>query len=75
MKKFKAFKKAFNVNEFGFVDLPHKISNVKISRIAYGDTRGCSFCFPHGNETTNSAASKNRRNWKNHRVNQWNEPH
>jgi len=25
---------------------------------------GCSLCFPHGIETTNSTAGKNERNWK-----------
>lgn len=67
MNELKGLKKAFGVNELGFVDIPKKISNIKIARILFGDERGCSHCFPHGYETTNATVSKNRRSWKNNR--------
>ena len=71
MNEKKVFRKAFRLNEFGLVDFPKKISNVKISRLKYGEERGCSWCFPHGWETTNATVAKNKKNWKNHRKNQW----
>ena len=51
----------------GFADIPKKFSNVRLSRIVHGEMRGCSRCFPHGSETDNSTARKNRRSWKNRR--------
>lgn len=51
MKRQKQMQKAFGINEFGLVDFPVKISNVQVSRIVYGNERGCSWCFPHGWET------------------------
>ena len=45
---------AFGVTEEGIIDVPKKISNVQIARIEHGEDRGCSFCFPHGIETSNS---------------------
>lgn len=64
MKEKKAFIKAFGLNEFGLVDFPFKISNVKVSRLVFGNQMGCSWCFPHGYETCNSTLSKNRKSWK-----------
>ena len=65
-------KSAFGTNRYGLADLPSKVSNVKVARIKHTEDRGgCSFCFPHGPETTNATSSKKRRNWKNHRVNRW----
>jgi hypothetical protein len=60
-------KKVFGTTEEGLPDTPRKISNVQLSRIEHGAERGCSFCFPHGSETTNSTARKKRRSWKHHR--------
>lgn len=72
MKNSKKMKKAFGLNELGFIDFPKKTSNVKISRIAHHeDMGGCSYCFPHGYETINSTLSKNTRSWKKNRKNQW----
>ena len=71
MKEKRGFVKAFGKNELGLVDFPKKISNVKISRLKFGKLRGCSWCFPHGWETTNATISKNKRSWKFYRKNQY----
>jgi len=72
MKHFKKFKKAFGVDDYGMIAFPKKISNTKISRIQNTDKMGgCSFCFPHGIECTNSKWSKLTRNWKKHRAFQY----
>ncbi|WP_272149268.1 phosphate ABC transporter substrate-binding protein [Tenacibaculum aiptasiae] len=72
MKNLKRLKKVFGLNEYGFIDFPKKISNVKVSReINYVKMGGCSFCFPHGFETINSTISKNTRSWKKNRKKQW----
>ncbi|WP_291723758.1 hypothetical protein [Bernardetia sp.] len=71
MKNKKSLKKAFGINEFGMIDYPIKISNVRISRILNGNTRGCSFCFPHGYETNNSKYGKYQRCWKKYRKTQF----
>lgn len=72
MKNHQKLIKAFGLNEFGCIDFPKKISNVKISRIVHTERMGgCSFCFPHGYETTNSTLSKNTRSWKKNRKHQW----
>ena len=64
MQEKKVFIKAFGLNEFEKVDMPKKISNIRISRIENGIIMGCSWCFPHGYETSNSTFSKNRKSWK-----------
>jgi hypothetical protein len=71
MKRKKRMQKAFGVNEFGQIDLPVKISNVRISRIVYGNETGCSRCFPHGYETINSTISNTQRSWKRFRRTRW----
>ncbi|MFK7969228.1 MAG: phosphate ABC transporter substrate-binding protein [Bacteroidia bacterium] len=72
MKKDKrVFIKAFGENEHGMADFPVKISNIQVSRMEFGNRMGCSYCFPHGYETVNATVSKNTRNWKNHRKNQY----
>jgi hypothetical protein len=72
MKRQRQMQKAFGVNEFGLVDFPVKISNIRISRIIYGNERGCSWCFPHGWETDNSTMFINsQRNWKCFRRTKW----
>jgi len=71
VKKFKRLKKSFGINECGLIDLPKKISNIRISRILYGNEMGCSYCFPHGFETINSKGIKFQRNWKKYRKTQW----
>lgn len=71
MKPKSVFRKAFGLDEHGFVALPSKFSNVQIARLEFGNKRGCSWCFPHGWETDNSTVGKNRKNWKNHRKTQY----
>ena len=60
-------KRMFGKTSDGLTDTPRKMSNIRLSRIMHGDERGCSRCFPHGSETNNATASKNRRSWKHHR--------
>ena len=72
MRHKKKYIKAFGLNEFGYIDFPKKISNIQISRIQNTDKMGgCSYCFPHGIETTNSKYSKRTRNWKKYRRKQY----
>ena len=72
MKNFKQFKNAFGIDEYGFINLPIKISNIKISRIMFCDDRGgCPYCFPHGIETNNSHWKNKQRNWKSNRKTKW----
>ena len=71
MKDKKIFLRAFGRNEFGFADLPKKLSNITLSRLEYGFNRGCPWCFPHGYETNNATVDKNKRNWKNWRKQQY----
>ncbi len=60
--------RAFGTDDFGLPDLPAKIGNVAVARVAHlHDRGGCSRCFPHGFETFNSKFCKNRRSWKYHR--------
>jgi len=68
----KKLKRVFGEDEFGFAELPQKISGVQISRVLYENERGCSICFPHGFETDNSTAHRNRqRSWKKFRKTQY----
>ena len=63
---------AFGFTDEGVVDLPRKCSNVRIARIMHTrDRGGCSICFPHSLETSNSTRAKNRRSWKLHRSQQY----
>jgi len=71
MKKFKSLRQAFGIDKYGLIDFPEKISNIRISRILYGNEMGCSYCFPHGCETINSKEIKFQRNWKKYRKTQW----
>ncbi|MCD1118531.1 phosphate ABC transporter substrate-binding protein [Chryseobacterium turcicum] len=71
MKKLKSLRQAFGINECGLIDFPKKVSNVKVSRILYGNDMGCSWCFPHGFETINSKETKFQRNWKKYRKTQF----
>ena len=65
--KSKTFGRALGVGEGGFWSPPPKIGSVRMARIEHGADRGCTQCFPHGIETTNSHASKRQRSWKTHR--------
>ncbi len=64
--------RAFGIDESGYLLLPPKMSNVKLSRIEHFEDRGgCAFCYPHGIETTNATLGKNKRSWKHHRKTQY----
>jgi hypothetical protein len=59
---------AFGEDEYGLTALPAKVGNRRVARLLFCRVRGgCSHCFPHGFETTNSTGSKNRRSWKHYR--------
>lgn len=74
MKYNKQYKKVFGTNELGHINFPTKFSNIKVSRIRNCDKMGgCSICFPHGFETTNSKDRNAQRNWKKFRKHQWKE--
>lgn len=64
---------SFGVDEYGFADLPRKISGTTLRRLEVGESSGCSICFPHGYENYNSTLSKNYNdcNWKRYRPTQW----
>ncbi len=55
----------------GFVDVPVRFSNVKISRFFAEPHGECGFCFPHGIETSNATRGKNFRSWKHYRGTQY----
>ncbi|MCA9496209.1 MAG: phosphate ABC transporter substrate-binding protein [Nanoarchaeota archaeon] len=59
--------RAFGIDEYGFEDIPNKISNVFISRIENRRKTTCTYCFPHGIETINSHYNNYQKNWKRHR--------
>jgi len=61
----------FGVMEDGMVDLPVKISNVRISRILAEHRGECGYCFPHGFENSNSRWKKDIRSWKRYRKTQY----
>jgi len=69
MKRFNRFKKAFGLNDHGYIDFPKKISGTQITRIYLGEESGCSWCFPHGYETINATIPE--KNWKSQRKKQW----
>jgi hypothetical protein len=73
MKNTKKLADAFEKNDFGLVDFPTKFSNVQISRLLFGEIMGCSYCFPHGYETTNATILKRQRSWKKYRKQRWKE--
>ena len=63
---------AFGRDEAGLPDLPANFSGIRLSRLIFYRTRGgCSYCFPHGFETSNSTIGKNRKSWKLHRQDQF----
>lgn len=71
-KSYRKLKNAFGADEYGFPMIPKKYSNVKISRLLKtDDVGGCTWCFPHGIELKNSAASKIQKNWKSYRKKQY----
>jgi hypothetical protein len=65
-------RRAFGLDELGIIIPPSKISNIKLSRIEHAKDRGgCTLCYPHGPETTNSTDRKNKRSWKHYRRTQY----
>ncbi|WP_081670877.1 hypothetical protein [Sporocytophaga myxococcoides] len=73
MKRKKQLIDAFGLTDcWEQIDFPPKTSNIQISRIIYGK-KECSFCFPHGWETSNSTIKNRQRNWKKFRHCQWKE--
>ncbi len=72
-KKF-GFVKAFGLVEENEIDFPKKIGNSKVARIEhYLERGGCSYCFPHGIETTNSKYRNQQRSWKKYRKTKYKE--
>ena len=63
--------KAYGVDEWGFPDLPTKVSGVRISRLTVGGSMGCPWYFPHGNYTYNHR--RGGKCWKDYRSHQWKE--
>ena len=53
---------------------PAHLSSRSAARILHVRERGgCSFCFPHGPETTNATEKKRTRSWKSKRKTQYKE--
>ena len=72
MKDRKRLTKRFGKDEYGFALIPTKFSNVKISRFENVDkVGGCTYCFPHGIELTNSTYENLQKNWKRFRHKQF----
>ncbi len=61
----------FGRDEYGFVDVPGRYSNVRIARIFAERHGDCGYCFPHGFETRNATGKKNFRSWKHNRKTQY----
>lgn len=72
IKRKKLLNRLFGTNEYGFPDLPIKISGRQISRALIGDFMGCSYCFPHNMETINNKWMKDLKCWKRYYKYQWN---
>ena len=65
-------RRSFGLDDMDAVALPPKISNIKLSRIEHAQDRGgCTICYPHGLETTNATAKKNKKTWKHYRNTQY----
>ena len=59
----------------GLSGSPSHLSSRSAARILHVRERGgCSFCFPHGPETTNPTVNKRTRSWKSKRKTQYKEP-
>lgn len=69
MKNKRRLIKAFGEDEYGFPYLPAKVSGATIDRIFM--KVGCTLCFPHGIETSNSHWKNRQRSWKTHRKTQY----
>lgn len=70
----KRLQDAYGCDEYGMLQVPTKVSGRSISRSLFTRiTGGCSWCFPHGSESTTPKAEKQQRNWKSYRRTQWKE--
>ncbi len=69
--KSKAFQRYNDVSDEGFVELPKKISNVRLERVLALGRGECTYCFPHGVEAVNSRHRKDLRCWKRYRKTQY----
>jgi hypothetical protein len=67
-KSRKTLNLAFGEDEARIPAIPAKVGSRRVSGLLCCRARGgCSYCFPHGFETTNSTQSKKRRSWKHYR--------
>ena len=66
-----ALHKAFGVDEHGFPLIPVRYSNLRLTRLEFGENAGCSRGFPHGFEVYNARELKETRSWKRHRRTQY----
>lgn len=65
-------RRRFGATGAGTVEAPNKLGSRAVARIDHARERGgCSLCFPHGAETTNSQYAKNERTWKRSRTSRW----
>ncbi|MBO1271959.1 hypothetical protein J3L11_09935 [Shewanella sp. 4t3-1-2LB] len=71
MKKEARLIRMYGANEAGLAMLPTKVSGTQISRSCVGEEMGCTHCFPHGIDTSNSHDMKLQRCWKKYRKHQW----
>jgi len=70
MKRQKQVRKAFGMNEFGFIAIPARFSNVQVARMIHCK-KECSFDFPHGFDTIKSTIANRQKNWKRFRKTRW----
>lgn len=72
MKDCNGLRRAFGVDDDGFSAIPPKFGNVAVARLVWASEKGgCTYCFPHGPETTNATCKKHRRSWKLYRRKQY----
>lgn len=72
-KNKRLIEQAYGLNEYGLLDSPVKVGNVRISRLIMGRGSGCLYCFPHEHECYNNTFTKNLhdKSWKRYRRHQW----
>ena len=60
------FHRNYGTNDYGFSDIPIKISGIKLSRDSVNIEKGpiCTYCFPHGFKMSNSHYYNSQRSWK-----------
>jgi hypothetical protein len=62
----KIFHRNYGTNDYGFSDIPIKLSGIKLSRDSVNIEKDpiCTRCFPHGFEMRNSHYYNGQRSWK-----------